>query len=267
MIEAWGTISRWPGRAPELCPEAPRVTSLPLTFLGTGNALSGGRSYNSFLIGPRVVVEPSPTSRPILHRSGAGPAAIEAVFISLFHADHTFGWPFLLLEYLLNTRRTSDLWVVGPRGVEARLTAMLDVGCYPRHSRERGGFDLHYVEVAESKEQEVGPVRFRAERVQHVPELECYGYLIEQDGRRIGYSGDTTLCDGLRRIAAGADALVLECSQRHGGPPVHMNLDHVRALRAEFPALPFILTHMGSDVDADGIPDVRAAEDLETILV
>jgi len=44
-----------------------------------------------------------------------------------------------------------------------------------------------------------------------------------------------------------------------------MTLDDVRALRAEFPALPFILTHLGDDVDADGLPDVRLAQDFETI--
>ncbi|MBI2761974.1 MAG: ribonuclease Z [Chloroflexi bacterium] len=240
--------------------------SVPLTFLGTGNALAQGRYFNSFLIGGRVLVEPSPVVLPNLRRIGADLAAIDTVFISHFHADHTFGWPFLLLEYLIQTRRRSDLWVVGPRGVQAQLEDMVRVGFYPQHSRERGGFDLHCIEVKQDgSPQEAGGVWFRAERVEHVPELECYGFLIEHEGRSIGYSGDTRLCDGLRRIAAGADTLVLECNQRHGPTLVHMTLNDVRTLRHELPDTPFVLTHLGDDVDTDGIPGVRLAQDLETV--
>ncbi len=104
-------------------------------------------------------------------------------------------------------------------------------------------------------------------RVEHVPELECFGYIIEHGGRRVGYSGDTRLCDGLRAIAAGCDTLVLECNQAHGGPPSHMTLDGVRALRAEFPGVPFILTHVGAGVSVAGITGTRIAADFETIHV
>ncbi len=239
---------------------------VPITFLGTGNAFAPGRLWSSFLIDGRVLVEAAPSALPALRRLGADLAAIETIFLSHFHADHTFGWPFLLLEYLIFTRRATDLWVVGPPGVATRLDEMVRVGAYPAHSRERGGFDLRFVEVDEEAEgQEAGPVRFRARRVEHAPELDCYGFVIEWRGRAIGYSGDTRLCDGLRALAAAADVLILECNQRHGPSSLHMTLDDVRALRAEFPTLPFILTHLGDDVDADGLPDVRLAQDFETI--
>jgi ribonuclease Z len=240
--------------------------SVPLTFLGTGNAFAPGRYWNSFLIGGRVLVEASPSVLPNLRRAGADLAAIEAVFLSHFHADHTFGWPFLLLEYLARrTARSTPLWVVGPPGVRERLEEMCRVGAYPQHTRERGGFDLHFVEVNE-QEQEAGPVRFRAVRVEHEPSLDCYGFVIERDGRRIGYSGDTRLCDGLRAIAAASDALVLECAGRHDHP-IHMGLDGVTALRKEFPGVPFVLTHVDADVDDGGLPDVRLAADFETLHV
>jgi ribonuclease BN (tRNA processing enzyme) len=239
--------------------------NIPLTFLGTGNAFAPGRYWNSFLIGNRVLVETSPIVLPNLRRAGADLAAIDTVFLSHFHADHTFGWPFLLLDYLIRTRRQSDLWVVGPPGVEQRLDEMCRIGAYHPKALGEAGFELRFVEVNE-REQEAGPVRFRAVRVEHEPTLDCFGFLIEHDGRRIGYSGDTRLCDGLREIAKGSDVLALECAGRHGNF-MHMGLDNVRTLRAECPDLPFILTHVNDDVDADGIPGVRVATDLETINV
>jgi ribonuclease BN (tRNA processing enzyme) len=248
--------------------DGPHVPSaIPLTFLGTGNAFAPGRYWNSFLVGERVLVEPSPSVLPNLRRAGVDLAAIDVVFISHFHADHTFGWPFLLLEYAARTRRRSPLWVVGPPGVEARLTEMLRVGAYPDHARAAavGGFALHFVEVNE-QEQQAGSVCYRAERVEHEPSLECYGFVIQHEGRTVGYSGDTRLCDGLRRIAAASDVLALECAGRHDNA-IHMSLPSVRSLRAEFPRLPFVLTHVDDEVDDGGIPDVRVAGDLETLHV
>ena len=55
------------------------------------------------------------------------------------------------------------------------------------------------------------------------------------DGRTVGYSGDTTLCPGLREIAASADALVMECNSHHDVSPVHLTFDDVRTIRADPP--------------------------------
>jgi ribonuclease Z len=244
--------------------------SIPLTFLGTGNFAAPGRGWNSFLIDGRILVESSPIVLLNLRKAGVDPAAIDVIFLSHFHADHTFGWPFLLLNYLSQDHRSTDLWVVGPLGVGQFLDTMVQAGAIhhlvEQQWRATGGFGLHHVEV-NGQEQSAGDVRFRAVRVEHDPTLDCYGYLIRHAGRTIGYSGDTRLCDGLRRIAKDSDVLVLECNQRHGEPAVHMSLEGVRALRNEFPHLPFVLTHRGQDVDAGGIPNVCVPEDLETVTV
>jgi ribonuclease BN (tRNA processing enzyme) len=83
----------------------------------------------------------------------------------------------------------------------------------------------------------------------------------------VGYSGDTRYCAGLREIAGYSDVLVLECNGAHAGPGGHVGLDDVRALREEFPALPIILTHLGDNVDATGLPRVRIAADFERMEV
>ncbi len=43
-----------------------------------------------------MLVEPSPTALPHLRRCGFTVDAIDVVVVSHFHADHCFGWPFLL---------------------------------------------------------------------------------------------------------------------------------------------------------------------------
>ena len=68
-----------------------------LAFLGTGNFLAPlGRYWNSFVMDESVLVEPSPTALPHLRRCGIPVEAVEVIVVSHFHADHCFGWPFLL---------------------------------------------------------------------------------------------------------------------------------------------------------------------------
>jgi ribonuclease Z len=243
---------------------------IPVTFLGTGNFHATAGYWNSFLIGQRILVETSPAVLRNLHVAGVSLNDIDVIFISHFHADHTFGWPFVLYSSMTRERRNSDLWVVGPPGIGAFLESMLAAGKLDHvvaHARKQPDvFKLHYVEVTEQP-QSAGPVSFRAVRVDHDPRLECFGYLIEVDGRTVGYSGDTTLCPGLREIAANADALVMECNSHHEVSPVHLTFDDVRTIRAEYPSLPLVITHHDDDVDDGGLPNVFVPADFETITI
>ena len=234
------------------------------TFLGTGNYLApGGRYWNSFVLDGSILVEPSPTALPHLRRCGFRIDQLEAIAISHFHPDHTFGWPFLLLEAARKGRAT-PLYVIGPPGVAAFLEDMMTLGAVPEvHAAAHSVLDIRYIEV-DGNWQEAGTSRFRAVEVEHVPHLRCFGYLFDRGDRTVAYSGDTQLCDGLEELARSADALVLECNGAHPWPG-HMNVDSVRALRAAVPDVPFVLTHVDVDVDATGIDNVRIASDFETI--
>lgn len=235
-----------------------------LTFLGTGNYLApGGRYWNSFVLDATVLVEPAPTVLPHLRQCGIPAESIETVVISHFHPDHTFGWPFFLLE-AARRGRGGPLYVVGPPGVEAFLSEMMKLGGVLNvqemaHSR----LDMRYVEVDESWQQ-AGSLKFRGVEVDHVAHLTCFGYVFDLHDRRVGYSGDTQLCSGLEDIARSSDALVLECNSRHPWPG-HMNIDAVKTLRARVPDVPFVLTHVDEEVEIAGLVNVQLPADFERV--
>jgi ribonuclease Z len=234
------------------------------TFLGTGNFLAPGRYWNSFVLDGRVLVEPAPTALPHLRRCGIPAEDLEAVFISHFHPDHTFGWPFLLLE-LLRVGHDRPLHVVGPPGVRAFLGDMLQLAAIPDIAQAADALlDLRVVEV-DGTPQQAGLLRFRAVEVDHVDHLRCFGYLFDVDGRTVGYSGDCRPCAGLDELAGAADVLVLECNGAHPPPKVHHDPDDVRALRRRFPRPRFVLTHLGSDLDLSGLADTVVPDDFDVV--
>jgi ribonuclease Z len=241
-----------------------------LTFLGTGNFLAPpGRYWNSFVLDASVLVEPSPTALPHLRRCGFPVEAIEVVVVSHFHADHCFGWPFLL-QAAAEAGGGRTVHVVGPPGIEAHLVHMNEAGAVASvTAMARDALDLRFVEV-DGTWQEAGPLRFRAVEVDHVPYLRCFGYLFDRGGRTIGYSGDTTPCEGLTELARAAEVLVVECNGRHtppGVPPAHMDEESVRALQAAQPDVHLILTHLGEQVDLASMPGVTVPDDFERLTV
>ena len=70
-----------------------------IDFLGSGNAfLPHGRMHALVLVDDCVLVDAPPTVLAQLRRCGTSPSVLKHVLITHWHADHTFGFPFLLLE-------------------------------------------------------------------------------------------------------------------------------------------------------------------------
>jgi ribonuclease Z len=241
-----------------------------LTFLGTGNFLAPlGRYWNSFVMDASVLVEPSPTALPHLRRCGFPVAAIEVVVVSHFHADHCFGWPFLL-QAAAEGGGGRTVHVVGPPGIEAHLARMNEAGAVGSVTdMGHANLDLRFVEV-DGTWQQAGSLLFRAVEVVHVPYLRCFGYLFDRGSQIIGYSGDTTPCDGLSELAREAEVLVVECNGRHtppGVPSAHMDEESVRALQGDHPDVHLILTHLGEQVDTASMTGVTVPDDFERLTV
>ncbi len=241
-----------------------------LTFLGTGNFVApSGRYWNSFVMDTSVLVEPAPTALPHLRRCGFAVEDIEVVVVSHFHADHCFGWPFLL-QAAAERGLGRMLHVVGPPGIEAHLANMNEAGAVGSvTAMAHTNLDLRFTEV-DGSWQKAGPLRFRAVEVVHVPYLRCFGYLFDRDGLVVGYSGDTTPCEGLSELAAASDVLVVECNGRHtppGVPTAHMDEEAVRALHEAHPDVHMILTHIGEQVDTASMDGVTVPDDFERLTV
>src|SRR3990172_6172094 len=187
---------------------------LDLLFLGSGKACAGeGRPFSSFLLNGRYLFDCGPTLLQQLRRADVSPNDIEVVLISHFHADHFFGLPFLFLDGKYKGR-TKDVLVVGPPGIE----------------------------------EEVGGLKLTAALVEHVPELECFAFGVDVGGRRLVYSGHSTLCPALLRLVDGADVIVLECSCE--GVAVHLSPDGVEQVTRRAPTgAKVIVTHLDGDDD------------------
>lgn len=221
--------------------------ALDLAFVGSGNAFAPQRCWSGFLLNGRVLFDAPPTALYALKQMGEPLARIDAVAISHFHADHFFGLPFLLLEYVYETRRDSELTIVGPVGIETRLRTLVELG-YPSLMKQIAGFGLRFVELSDGELCEVSDMRLEAIEVEHAGEaLDCYGFRVETEGRTLAYTGDSQYCEQLVRLSQGADVLVSDCTYAKGRMlPEHLTFDEIQDLRERIGGdTRVVLTHLG----------------------
>jgi len=236
---------------------------IDLAFMGSGNAFAPERCWSGFVLNERHLFDAPPTALYSLKRLHLRLDRIETVFISHFHADHFFGLPFLLLEYAYLTRRNNDLTLVGPPKLEQQLSKLVEIG-YPSLLNAEAGYRLRYVEVEDGAHGTVNDLEYDAIEVEHGgEEMTSFGFRVNQAGRSLAYTGDTTYCDQLVRLAQGADVLVSDCTYPSGlKNPEHMSLDEVQLLHARIGGeTQFVLTHLSGDIPSD-LPRIAVASDL-----
>jgi ribonuclease BN (tRNA processing enzyme) len=177
-----------------------------------------------------------------LVKAGVPLQAVNPVFITHHHFDHIGDLYDLMLATWMGGRQDA-LRIYGPpeteRIVNALVTQVYDKDIYWRATGEPtlGGW-----KAVVAQDIIAGPIidggrwRISAETVNHGDGLDippaflnrwtCLGYRFEADGKVIAISGDTVACDGLDRLASGADVLVQCCYLASA----EINSEHFRRL-------------------------------------
>jgi ribonuclease BN (tRNA processing enzyme) len=236
---------------------------MKLAFLGTGAALSSGRSCGGLLLGDGLLLDCGPAAVPHLRRLGKEPGALSRLLVTHLHADHTFGLPFLLCERAFRPRRARRLAAGGPPGLEAHARQLLELG-FPDVAAEvwsKAGVDWH--ELGPGRQSLAGlPVE--VVEMDHPP-LTAYGYRIAVDGEVVAFSGDTGPGEGLDRLVEGATLAIVEWTL---DIPLkgHLARADVQALRARLPSSTRLFAvHRGEEGEPP--PGVHVPADLEEALL
>jgi ribonuclease Z len=220
--------------------------STRLTVLGSGDAFSGCGCNSAYLVDDRVLVDCGAPVQTLLRRAGMDVASVELVLITHFHADHTYGLPMMLGARAFADELRPGLTIGGPPGTREYVLRLLATG-YGRHLVQliQDRVQLRWMVLQDGAMTVVGEYTVRSHAVVHStgPSL---AYTIQRhDGAVIGFSGDTTLCAGLRRTISAADLMVCECTgwdaPTGGG---HLWRGELEQLIAGYPDTRFLLSHL-----------------------
>lgn len=199
-------------------------TKVVLLGTGTPNAdpLHSGPSLAIVVNGHSYVVDCGPG---VVRRAAAAyqmgikglqAAALNRLFITHLHSDHTSGYPdFILTPAVLD--RNQPLLVFGPKGLQSMTDHILKA--YEQdidiriHGLEKGdslGYVVKVKEIVEGVVYADSNVTVKAFRVNHGSWPEAFGYRFETKDKVIVVSGDCTYSENLIRNAQNCDILIHE---------------------------------------------------------
>jgi len=140
-------------------------------------------------------------------------ANIKVVFTTHLHADHTAGYPDLLITSWV-AGRSSPLEVYGPRGIRAMTDAVLTAYHVDVEDRlkARGEVSVNLVnahEIVPGIVYKDAKVTVTAFPVKH-GNLEAYGYRFDTPDRSVVVSGDTSPTESVVEHCNGCDVLIHE---------------------------------------------------------
>jgi ribonuclease BN (tRNA processing enzyme) len=184
---------------------------------------------------------------------------ITHVAFTHFHTDHVADLPTLVFAWRHGRlpARAAPLEVIGPAGTAALVDRFANAfGAW----MTQPGFPLTVREIAPDETVDLGGgTTLSARKVPHTDESVAYS--VARGRRRVVYTGDTGVDDGLGPWAAGADVLLAECSLPAAmAVPIHLTPgDCARLAAAASPAL-LALTHLYPPLEAvDVAAEVAAA--------
>lgn len=249
-------------------------------LLGTGGAANETRRQASILVewgagagGGRVLLDTGSGLDIVrlLMSAGCEPAEVRDVFVSHQHTDHVGGLePLLLWSIITRLREQRHLQSDGTRVyAERRVLARIQqlFGAVATAVPRLFAGSLHWEEAADGAPVELrGGARLTMFLVDHEPvDGGAMGCVIDRDGARVAYSGDTRPSARLIEAARGAHVLIHESGgldaqaaeiHRQG----HSTAGDAGRVAAEAKAGRLILTHLPANHLADAmLSEARAA--------
>jgi ribonuclease BN (tRNA processing enzyme) len=191
---------------------------------------------------------------PHMHRLGIDPGAIEAVFLTHFHGDHTLG----LCNFVLHRAfiAKAPFTIVGPAGVEERLESLFRAAWGVDWDAMRGNLNLTYVEAGERGD--VAGVDYETVALDHGTSG-CTGFRLRIGGRLLAYSGDTEATPPLDRLVEGAEVAIVEATEP-GRAYSHLSFEEALALRDRHPGTRFLFVHVYAGSLEGAVSDLQVID-------
>ncbi|MBN2400773.1 MAG: ribonuclease Z [Spirochaetes bacterium] len=239
-----------------------------MKILGNGGALNDGLPYNSFIINEKILIEMPPDVMLSLLRENIDIPAIEQIYISHLHGDHTFGFPFFALRlFKLGTeiRQKKKLKLYIPRHGKDYLIDLtekaMSVGspCVDWVVK-----NIDFKEISLSQAPEIELMDYTAELFKMDHPLETYGFVLKKNSKILfTYTSDTKWSHNIEFILKEKSKIILiDLNGEPGDPsPVHVSEQELiqNGIKLVHPKAVFYGTHLRR-FKKSGHPMIRYAE-------
>lgn len=239
--------------------------TVTVRFVGSGDAFgSGGRFQTCILVnapGIRFTMDFGATSLVALRQQAIDHNSIDVILLTHLHGDHCGGVPFLLMDAMLDAKRTRPLVIAGPRQTQRHLHALCEALLPGMHIMQPK-FPLAYVEMPVGQPTEIQGLVVTPQPARHTSTTHPTALRVAVGGKIIAYTGDGEFTEEMAQVGRDADLLIAECYFYQKPVKWHLNYPELARHEQAFGAKRVILTHMSREMLAhvDEIPQACAED-------
>lgn len=217
---------------------------MKLKLIGTGSIIGEARSACS-LIDEKILIDCGNGILKTLTSQGIDINNIKTILITHLHADHFFDLPFFLLVKN-NFKHNEETKIYCPKGTEEIIKHLCNdyVGGQPNlFEKWKYNSKILFEEFDNLNDEEIIKGYFvNSYFVEHGKKKPAYGYVIRKDNKSIGFSGDSTYCENVKKIIEISDVSVLDMSHPKGNE-AHMGVEDIEYICKKFDKK-IVATHM-----------------------
>lgn len=199
-----------------------------IELIGTAAIYSKYHSACTLINEDMMVDMPNGTLKQLM-RTGHEPKNINKILITHLHGDHTADIPFFLMYLYKFNEMNRITYIIGPNGLKNKISLMFESYCYHLDKIEQF---IKFIELNPNEVLENTDIGYKIEAipVSHGYIENPYGYIIDD---KLGFSGDSMLCEGVEKITEKSEILVADCSNIEG-TIAHMGIDNLKYLSEKY---------------------------------
>lgn len=214
---------------------------MKIQFIGTGSIRDISNSAST-LINDHILFDVPNGNFKAMIRQNINILKIDTIIISHTHADHCFDLPFLLWYRKNYGKNTEELPIKIITDTVTRKTIEELINLTYFDSAKKAKKEM--IDFTEINNKCIcNDVDIISVPMDHVGIKYANGYIIKDKNVSFGLTGDTSLCEGVGKIASKVDFLISDMTLEVGNDS-HMGINNIITLLKEYPSLKIIPTHM-----------------------
>lgn len=215
---------------------------MEINIIGSGSIGATSMSAST-LIDKKILIDVPNGVVKYIKKLGYNIQEIESILITHLHADHFFDIPFLMLDRYFY-KNNSLLSIYCPKGTEEKVKLLFDVGFPGDFDRINEVINVEFIEF--DRESKIEGKNFVAysKYVEHGNFKPAYGYILNLNNKKVGFSGDSKLCSAIENIVSETDISIIDMSHAENVSNAHMGIEDIKYLCARYKNKTIISTHM-----------------------
>lgn len=211
---------------------------MKVKIIGSGSIRG---KYNSacYLIDDDIMIDYPNGASKYLYRENIKPCDINHILLTHLHGDHFFDIPFYVFDKYIAENKNANIYCtrIGEKVIK-KLGFLAFQFSFKKHCKKTSVKFVHK-NIFNIKDYQIEKYK-----VSHGHIKNPYGYIITKNNISIGFTGDSSLCNNVEKMAEKCSYLFCDCTLTKGDEK-HQGIDNLEYLSKKYPNCIFIASHLG----------------------